>query len=482
MTIAPPLPPSTLRRDLVTAYLASGAKVASWLWVTGFLFRMWGEEAVAVFAMARATLGVLAYATLGLGPAMVYFLAKAVAPKRVETIAELDATAPPDIRNSAFPDQPPILSYRTPPPPTRRFKRLPADEASTVFSNGLLLSLAFLMLALPIAWALAPYFPKAFNFADIPRDHIIVQFVFAMAFGVACRLASDTAGAVIQVRGYIWIDNLLIVLGEALWIFFIWLTLDRYELRYSELLVCVGSSYALSGLAMGFARLVTAAITNGPFRALGKISSAKLIPLLSYGTTVMIGQVADFLYAPTNFILINLLMGATTTATYLPAIQIDAGLLLLVSALATVLLPRAAVAHAADDRRSLRQYYLRGTLTSFALLATAAVMIWLLSPFIFRLWLGDDMPATRAILPLVLIHTVAGGSAMVGRSILIGTGRAKAFTIAVLIAGVLNVLLGYLFVTRFGWGLNGIILATIIAVVGRCILWQPWYVWRCLSK
>ena len=38
------------------------------------------------------------------------------------------------------------------------------------------------------------------------------------------------------------------------------------------------------------------------------------------------------------------------------------------------------------------------------------------------------MRPTQAILPLVLIHTVIGGSAAVGRSILQGMGRVKAFT------------------------------------------------------
>jgi Na+-driven multidrug efflux pump len=92
------------------------------------------------------------------------------------------------------------------------------------------------------------------------------------------------------------------------------------------------------------------------------------------------------------------------------------------------------------------------------------------------------MPATQAILPLVLIHTVVGGSSAVGRSILLGMGKVKPFTIAVLIAGVSNVILSYSFVRFGGLGLNGIVLGTICAVVGRCAIWQPWYVWRSLNS
>ena len=92
------------------------------------------------------------------------------------------------------------------------------------------------------------------------------------------------------------------------------------------------------------------------------------------------------------------------------------------------------------------------------------------------------MNETAAILPLVLIHTVVGGSSAVGRSVLLGMGKVKPFTIAVLIAGVSNVFLSLCFVKFFDLGLRGIIYGTIIAVVGRCAIWMPWYVLKTLGN
>jgi len=92
------------------------------------------------------------------------------------------------------------------------------------------------------------------------------------------------------------------------------------------------------------------------------------------------------------------------------------------------------------------------------------------------------MPDTQVILPLLLIHTVVGGSSAVGRSILLGMGKVKPFTMAVLIAGVSNVILSYVFVRYAGLGLKGIVLGTICAVVGRCAIWQPWFVWKSLKE
>src|SRR6202000_1768211 len=122
------------------------------------------------------------------------------------------------------------------------------------------------------------------------------------------------------------------------------------------------------------------------------------------------------------------------------------GPLALVWGSASILLPRVAVAHAAENRERLMKYYLRGTFASFVILLVASVAACFAAPLLFKAWFGSKLLATRAILPLVMIHTIVGGTSAVGRSILIGMGRVKAYTIAVLIAGVANVLLSFTFV------------------------------------
>ena len=85
----------------------------------------------------------------------------------------------------------------------------------------------------------------------------------------------------------------------------------------------------------------------------------------SFGLFVALAQAADFLYAPTDNILINRFINPVTVAVYAPAIQIDAGLLLLVSGLAVVLLPRRRWPTPRGIGAGLvRRYYLHGTLLS----------------------------------------------------------------------------------------------------------------------
>lgn len=80
------------------------------------------------------------------------------------------------------------------------------------------------------------------------------------------------------------------------------------------------------------------------------------------------------------------------------------------------------------------------------------------------------------LLPLLLVHTVIGGASGVGRAVLLGMGRVRVFMKSSLIAGSANVVLGATLAGPVGWGLKGIVLATIIVVVARCAIWMPWYV------
>jgi len=52
----------------------------------------------------------------------------------------------------------------------------------------------------------------------------------------------------------------------------------------------------------------------------------------------------------------------------------------------------------------------------------------------------------------------------------------------VLIAGAVNVIASICFVRYLDLGLRGIVLGTIVAVVGRCAIWMPWYVLRTLRR
>lgn len=439
----------TVRREIASAYLASAARVLAWAGVSAILFRS-NETHFAAFALVRATLGLLNYLSLGLAPALIRQLARTMA----QTAQPL-AVQPLD--------EAPVLEYAAPRP----------DPVAAVYSNALLI--AYLVSAVSFI-AVLIYAQLARTLHDLPVKHeVLVTAVMLIGIGTLGRLFSDAPGAVLQARGFISLDNWLAVIAETSWV----LITAAYWSSGELALDAASKGYAASAILLMSCRLLAARrITRIMTPRVKEISAATIRALLGTGALIAAAQLADFLYAPTNFILIKELLGSAELAAYAPAVQLDAALLLLASGVASVLLPRSALAHAAGDITSVRRYYLKGTvITTLALLA-GTIAAWLLAPIILPLWLGQSeiLPVTLSILPLVLIHTVLGGTSAVGRSVLLGIGRARPFTIAALTAGVANVILAYCFIRYFQLGLKGIVYATILVVFARCVLWMPPYI------
>lgn len=449
MTAPAPRDP-TFRRDIASAYLAAASRIGSWVIVSALVYRYLGAADFGILALVRGTIGILSYLTLGLAPALIHYGA---APRPVLTAR----------RERAGPE----LEYAT----------VAAADLSlpSLYANAMAIAFWVFLAGTGAVVLYAARFDRIFTTPPGVTAQIsdIVLFV---GMGTLLRLVGDVPGAVLQVRGRISTDNLLVAAGEVAWAC---IAAVCVAARRSEAFEAVAATYAVSACIPLFGRLLLVRPETRvvDFRA-GWVRWPVAKILLGYGALIVLAQLADYLYAPTDYILIGRFLYPNDLASYAPAVQIDAGLLLLVMGLSAVLLPKTAVAHAAGSSDTVRRYYVRGTLASLVMLATASAIIWWISPWIFRVWLGDPMPATQAILPLVLVNTVLGGSSAVGRSILLGVGKVRPFTIAALTSGVANVACSYAFVRYLNLGLKGIVLGTVVAVVGRCVIWMPWYLLR----
>ena len=337
-------------------------------------------------------------------------------------------------------------------------------------------------------------FMIVFAYFKVPNKHLTwahdsIQMIYLTAFdlilyvGIATifRMMSDAPGAALQTSHRIFTDNILLTLAEVIWA--VGTLLGLYVLKLPWQAATGIALLVGSGLLLILRAAISHRYDSGLFGQWWRhVEPAMLRRLLTYGLLVVGAQMADWLYAPANYILIANLMGPQIVADYSPAVQSDGGVLLLVSAVAATLLPRTALAHAAGRSKSVRRYYVVGTLGTAAVLALAAPVVWLAAPLMFRLWLSSPLNETCAILPLVLIHTVVGGSSAVGRSILLAIGRVRPFTISVLTGGICNILLGFVLVRYLHMGLRGIVWATVIAVSVRCLLWLPWYTLRAIRQ
>jgi len=466
---APPPPTSTMRPDIVSAYLASGMKVISWAAVTMLMFTYHDARQFALFSLLRGTLSFLNYTTLGLAPAIIHALSRSAVPMAA------DVSVP-----TAMADGSDTLTYESAAVPKASKSSKPLDfEAAEVGYSSVALSVVLSVGGILVAIAYAQNAAWLHGLGAEYRKLSVAETALYLGIGLALRLSSDSLGAILQAFGRISADNLAAALADVIWI----LLMAGSAAAGDASAKAAAVAFAVSSVLLLIARAMMIPLLLGYTPARGKFFNAAIMKsLLWFGLLVSIAQLGDFLYAPTDYIIITRTLGLEQVAVYAPAVQIDGALLLIIAGLANVLLPKAAAASALGRRDHLRTFFIQGTLASTAMLLVSAVVVYFLSPWIFRIWLRDPMPLTQAILPLILIHTVVGGSSAVGRSILLGMGKVKPFTIAVLIAGVSNVILSYSFVRFGGLGLKGVVLGTICAVVGRCAIWQPWYVWKCLRE
>src|SRR5438270_54173 len=114
-TTRPPPAATSMRRDLLSAYVASAARIGSWAIISAAVFRLLGPGPFAVMALVRGTIGLLNYTTLGLAPAMVHLLAAGDRARSGE--AEIEIGENPVLPALPLaPQGPPTLGYASAPP------------------------------------------------------------------------------------------------------------------------------------------------------------------------------------------------------------------------------------------------------------------------------------------------------------------------------------------------------------------------------
>ena len=449
---------TTLKSDLLAAYAAAGAKVLAWAAVSRLVLGGGAFAAeFALLALIRSTLGLLNYTSLGLAPTMIHFLSLA---------------------SGSGQD-----SGR--------------QQARRLYSNGLLIAGGLGCVGMLVVAVYASLFGYIHR---VPTAllHTASLAALLVGLGMVFRLISDASSAWLQTSGRFRADNLLLVAAEITWIaatFALMRVIDNP-------LTAAGIGFAVAGAALMIARRWLAGCDSGLPRAdTRQFDKSLALAMLSFGVMVTISQLADFLYAPTDFLLINWFLTPVDLAAYSVAVQIDAALLLVSAGASAAFLPRAALMLARKEHAGVMRLYLRGTLATGGLLVVAALAVWWLSSILLHLWLGIDpnhfsalssaarpgtstvtLPLASAILPWVLVHTVIGGSSGIGRSILLAAGKVWAFSVATVLAGLLNVTLSFVLVRYTDLGLRGIVIGTITAVALRCLVWMPWYIRRVLRN
>ncbi|HZZ43910.1 MAG TPA: hypothetical protein VFE58_13315, partial [Tepidisphaeraceae bacterium] len=280
--------PSTTRRDIASAYLASFTKLASWLTVSALVYRHLGPAPFALLALIRSTIGLLTYTSLGLAPSLIHHLAQ---------IKGDTATYCPSLTSRQRAGIAPDFSLNK------------GDTAAYPSPNSLPLAystatLTSLFLSLVGTLLLILLSSHTSLWLRIPPDYTSAAptLILTLGLGLLARLLSDPPSAHLQTHHHITTDNLLLSSSDLLWILL-------FSLHPT--LPNAGASFLYANLFLLLSRYTLAHRLSNSRNATRRCASPKYFSLplarslLAYGFFITLAQLADYLYAPTDYLLIN---------------------------------------------------------------------------------------------------------------------------------------------------------------------------------
>lgn len=335
-------------------------------------------------------------------------------------------------------------------------------SARAVIATSLWLYLGLGLAAVLLSAAIAPLYPVLFRVPAEERElavHLVI--IMGVNVGVAIPCAATTA----------------VLMG-----------LQRYDL-YNAITLGVTLLSALATVAilsLGGGVLAMAAV-NIPILLLMQIPAVILIrraapelgfglrgarrstarQVLSFSSSLFLGDVAARLQTHTDEIVIGVLLAVSAVTPYAIARKLSEGALMVTESFLKVILPLASELHAVDDHARLRALYLASTRLTLAIFLSAGCVLLVIPDLVLRVWVGE---AFVPYAPLVLILTLAG-LVSIGRwpaaNVLNGMGRARFQSLAAVGNGVANMALSIALAGPYG--LTGVAVGTLIPMVVECV-------------
>lgn len=468
---------ASVRTELISAYAVSLSRVGAWAVVSGMVMRTAGAAEFGGLSATRSLATVVGYLGVAMLPVVMARLVNLQAESTGPTVAE------GQIERA-------VLDYE----PREKVSHF-AEGATRVFGAGV-------MWVVGVGVAVVGAIVAVLTLQGGSGEELAVAAM--MGGGMLARAMGDVGGAVLQARGQLTRDNMIAAGGEWLWPGLLMATVisSAWVPPGVGVAEVAALTFLLAGLCTMLLRMgLGSEMLKGARRGMGErpelgrqvsgggsgggsggVSAGVVWGVGASAGMLVLGQLADYCYAPLNQVLIAMSLGTDAVAAYAPAVQVDGAMLLLTGAVAAVVLPRATRALAAGEVGKVWRYYVVGTGVSVAVLVVVAVPVgWFAGPLL-TVWLGGGVPTlAAAVVPLVLIHTVIGGASGVGRAVILAAGRYRTYAGVALGFGVVNLAGVAAVLWGTGWGVKGVVGVTVATVAVRCGIWMPWYVSRILG-
>jgi len=155
------------------------------------------------------------------------------------------------------------------------------------------------------------------------------------------------------------------------------------------------------------------------------------------------------------------------------------------SPVAQVMYPAATEMHVQDDMSGLERLYHHGSRLMMLVMIPAVLGAMFWAEDFYRLWIGrsylSDSPfqSVALLFQILLLSTITSFSTSIAQQILIGAGRVRQVSLALILGSAINLIFSLILIRRYG--LAGIAIATVIASVVIDLIAMPLMLQRILG-
>lgn len=203
--------------------------------------------------------------------------------------------------------------------------------------------------------------------------------------------------------------------------------------------------------------------------SLKDVDFRKAPSLMKLGVQFFIIQIAGVIqWQMANFLIIRY-FGATSVTEYNIAYKYFGILAMLWGIVNAPLWAAVTDAMAKEDYQWIKNA-IRKFVRLFLLLSLAGVLMLVVSPFVYSIWIGDKVNIAFGLSTALLIYNIAVMFSGIFVAVINGTGKLKIQVYACVVSPIVYLACFYLFTKSFEWGIYSVIVASIIANFNGLIL------------
>lgn len=185
--------------------------------------------------------------------------------------------------------------------------------------------------------------------------------------------------------------------------------------------------------------------------------------ILSFGFRLFIIQLAALVIFTTSRLMASMFIGPESVVVYDAGFRIFSIIIMAHALIMSTLWSSFTHAYETNEMAWIRKSLIWLTLLMIPLTLVCIVVVFL-SPWFVERWLGSELVGSKTLYGLFAIVTIMSCWSNIFSYFLNGIGNTRVQLVSAIMAGLVNIPITYFFTVTVAWGLNGILIGTIVSL------------------